>query len=42
MAVFAAAAAAAIVMIAAQERPFAGYFSVSPTPLERVEPTLPR
>ena len=42
MALFAFAAAAAIFMIAAQERPFAGYFSVSPTPLEQVEPTLPR
>ena len=42
MALFASAAAAAIVMIAAQERPFAGHFAVSPTPLEQVEPTLPR
>jgi Protein of unknown function (DUF4239) len=42
MALFAAAAAATIVMIAAQERPFAGYLSVSPAPLEQVEPTLPR
>jgi hypothetical protein len=42
MALFAAAAAAAIFMIAAQERPFAGYFAVSPTPLEQVEPTVSR
>lgn len=42
MALFAAAASAAIVMIAAQERPFAGDFAVRPTPLEQVEPTLPR
>jgi hypothetical protein len=41
MALFASAAVAAIVMIAAQERPFAGHFAVSPTPLEQVEPTLP-
>jgi hypothetical protein len=41
MALFALAAAAAIVMIAAQERPFAGYFAVHPTPLEQVEPTVP-
>ncbi|GAA3086273.1 hypothetical protein GCM10010464_57690 [Pseudonocardia yunnanensis] len=41
MTLFALAAAAAIFMIAAQERPFAGYFSVSPTPLVEVDPTLP-
>jgi hypothetical protein len=41
MALFASAAAAATVMIAAQERPFAGYFGVSPTPLEQIEPTQP-
>jgi hypothetical protein len=41
MALFASVAVAAIVMIAAQERPFAGHFAVSPTPLEQVEPTLP-
>jgi hypothetical protein len=41
MALFASAAAAAIVMIAAQERPFAGQFAVQPTALEQVEPTLP-
>jgi hypothetical protein len=41
MALFASAASAALVMIAAQERPFAGHFAVSPTPLEQVEPTLP-
>jgi hypothetical protein len=40
MALFAAAASVAIVMIAAQERPFAGHFAVTPTPLEQVEPTL--
>ena len=33
-------ASVAIVMIAAQERPFAGRFAVTPTPLEQVEPTL--
>ena len=37
---FAAAASAAIVMIAVQERPFAGHFAVSPTPLEQVQPTM--
>ena len=42
MTLFASAAAAAIIMIAAQERPFAGYFAVRPTPLEQVEPTLTR
>ncbi|WP_433295761.1 DUF4239 domain-containing protein [Pseudonocardia sp. CA-142604] len=42
MTLFALAATAAIIMIAAQERPFAGYFSVSPTPLEQVDPTLQR
>jgi multisubunit Na+/H+ antiporter MnhC subunit len=41
MALFASAAVAAIIMIAAQERPFAGDFAVSPTPLEQVDPTLP-
>jgi Protein of unknown function (DUF4239) len=41
MTLFALAATAAIIMIAAQERPFAGYFSVRPTPLEQVEPTVP-
>jgi hypothetical protein len=40
MALFASAASVAIVMIAAQERPFAGHFAVTPTPLEQVEPTL--
>jgi hypothetical protein len=42
MAFFASAAAASILMIASQERPFAGPFAVSPSPLEQVEPTLPR
>jgi len=42
MALFASAASVAIVMIAAQERPFAGQFAVTPTPLEQVEPTLLR
>jgi hypothetical protein len=41
MALFASAAAAAIFMIAAQERPFAGQFAVRPTALEQVEPLLP-
>jgi len=41
MTLFALAATAAIIMIAVQERPFAGHFAVSPTPLEQVEPTLP-
>ena len=41
MALFAAAAAAAIFMIAAQERPFAGGFAVRPTALEQVQPTPP-
>ena len=41
MALFAFAAGAAIVMIASQERPFAGPFAVSPAPLEQVEPTVP-
>jgi hypothetical protein len=42
MALFASAAAAVIIMIAAQERPFLGPFAVRPAPLEQVEPTLPR
>jgi hypothetical protein len=42
MALFASAAAVAIIMIAAQERPFAGHFAVPPAPLEQVEPTLAR
>jgi hypothetical protein len=42
MALFASAATAAIIMIAVQERPFAGPFAVRPTPLEQVQPTLPR
>ncbi|GAA1207449.1 DUF4239 domain-containing protein [Pseudonocardia alaniniphila] len=42
MTLFALAATAAIIMIAAQERPFAGYFAVSPMPLEQVDPTLQR
>ena len=40
MALFASAASVAIIMIAAQERPFAGHFAVTPTPLVQVEPTL--
>jgi hypothetical protein len=40
MALFALAASVAFVMIAAQERPFAGHFAVSPTHLEQVEPAL--
>ena len=40
MALFASAASVAIVMIAAQERPFAGHFAVTPKPLEQVEPML--
>ena len=40
MALFSSAASVAIVMIAAQERPFAGHFAVTPTPLVQVEPTL--
>jgi Protein of unknown function (DUF4239) len=41
MALFTSAASVAIVMIAAQERPFAGHFAVTSTPLQQVEPTLP-
>jgi hypothetical protein len=42
MTLFAAAATVAIVMIAAQERPFAGHFAVHSTPLEQVDPALLR
>jgi len=41
MTLFATAAAAAIIVIAAQDRPFAGDFAVRPTPLEQVEPASP-
>ena len=41
MALFASAASAVMVMIAAQEQPFAGRFAVSPTPLEQVDPAVP-
>ena len=41
MALFASAASAVMVMIAAQEHPFAGRFAVSPTPLEQVDPAVP-
>jgi hypothetical protein len=41
MALFASAASVVIVMIAAQEHPFAGHFAVSPTPLKQVEPAVP-
>jgi hypothetical protein len=40
MALFASAASVVIVMIAAQEHPFAGHFAVSPRPLEQVEPAV--
>jgi len=40
MTLFASAAAACVVMIAAQERPFAGPFAVEPTALVEVEPAL--
>lgn len=39
MTLFALAATVAIVMIVAQERPFAGHFAVPSTPLEQVDPT---
>ncbi len=41
MALFASAASAVIVMIAAQEHPFAGHFAVRPAPLLQVEPAVP-
>jgi hypothetical protein len=40
MSLFGAAAAVCVVMIAAQERPFAGPFAVKPTALVEVEPAL--
>jgi Protein of unknown function (DUF4239) len=40
MTLFASAAAVCVVMIASQERPFAGSFAVEPTPLVEVEPAV--